>query len=178
MSIKVPHCQKCNRESDCEQVGAYSRDREDMFAVAWKCPQCGDKTLIVSPIGPLVLKANMCLNCGHEGHSGDSPCPSCGAVLSEVLGAQEQTQSDEVLLEFARIGFQRGACRRGLTIVNFVLQRNPRSKEAWSIKGQFLEYLGFKQALKTVMQEAVRQASKGETRPDQRLGKRWWEFWK
>jgi hypothetical protein len=156
MSIQVPQCPKCNRERQCDQVGALPDGDENLFGVIWKCPGCEDRTLVVSPTGPLILEPGMCLNCGQQGRGDDLPCLACSFSLSEVLPAAERGQSDEVLLESARAAFALGTCRRGLTLVNFVLRRNPQSGEAWSIKGQFLDYLGFRVALKIVMQEAVR----------------------
>jgi hypothetical protein len=101
----------------------------------------------------------MCLNCGHPNVARETACPACSARLVEAMAASEEALPDEALLLVARDAFALGACRRGLTIVNFVLQRNPKCAEAWSIKGQFLQYLGFRLALKIVMQEAVRQTS-------------------
>jgi hypothetical protein len=63
-------------------------------------------------------------------------------------------------------------------LVNHVLRRNHKSGEAWSIKGQFFQHLGYGRALKAAMQEAVRLKNAGGAAPDQAGGKRWWEFWK
>jgi hypothetical protein len=118
----------------------------------------------------------MCLQCGHEGVADDRPCPSCGInITEEVLNAVDAARPDAELLEAAREDFARGTCRRGLTLVNHVLRRNPKSGEAWSIKGQFFQHLGFQRALKAAMQEAVRLkvATSGQAG-----GKRWWQFWK
>jgi hypothetical protein len=120
----------------------------------------------------------MCLQCGHEGVVDDQACPSCGIRIAEVLSAAQAGLTDEELLQAARDDFARGTCRRGLTLVNHVLQRNARSGEAWSIKGQFFEYLGFRRALKAAMQEAVRLKGSEGARPDQAGGKHWWQFWK
>jgi hypothetical protein len=120
----------------------------------------------------------MCLQCGHDEVVDGQACPSCGLRIEEVLSAAEAAQPDEELLEAALAEFAGGTCRRGLTLVNHVLQRNPRSAEAWSIKGQFFEHLGYRRALKAAMQEAVRLKGSGETGPDQTSGKRWWQFWK
>jgi alkyl sulfatase BDS1-like metallo-beta-lactamase superfamily hydrolase len=120
----------------------------------------------------------MCLQCGQEGLADGQTCPSCGLLIAEVLSATDAARPDEELLQAAREEFARGTCRRGLTLVNHVLRRNPRSEEAWSIKGQFFEYLGFRRALKAAMQEAVRLEGSGETRRDEGNGKRWWQFWK
>jgi hypothetical protein len=98
----------------------------------------------------------MCLQCGHDGVVDGEACLSCGLRIEEVLSAAEAAQPEEALLLAAREEFARGTCRRGLTLVNHVLRRNPRSGEAWSIKGQFFEHLGYRHALKAAMQEAVR----------------------
>jgi hypothetical protein len=120
----------------------------------------------------------MCLQCGHEGVADGQTCPSCGTLLAEVLPAEEAVRPDEELLQAARDDFARGTCRRGLTLVNHVLQRNPRSAEAWSIKGQFFEYLGFRHALKAAMQEAVRLHGLTGAAPGRAGRKRWWQFWR
>jgi len=189
MSNKPSHCAKCQVDGVCDSVVPFEPDREQAFAVCWTCPRCEEKSLVVSPLGPwLAPTPGMCLQCGHEGLVDGHACPSCGLALAEVLSAAEAARSDEELLEMAREDFARGTCRRGLTLVNHVLQRNPRCGEAWSIKGQFFEHLGFRRALKAAMDEARRRpieealdrVLKGsvEFQPDQARGKRWWQFWK
>jgi hypothetical protein len=157
MSNKPGYCKKCKQVSQCDLVAPLAADNEDLFTVCWKCPKCDEKSMVVSPTGPLLAPTpGMCLQCGKEGYVDGQPCRSCGLQLSEVMSTEEQALTDEALLQLARACFALGTCRRGLTIVNHVLRRNPQSGEAWSIKGQFLGHLGFHVALKTVMQEAVR----------------------
>jgi hypothetical protein len=98
--------------------------------------------------------------------------------ITEVLSAEEANRPDEELLNAAREDFARGTCRRGLTIVNHVLRRNPQSGEAWSIKGQFFQHLGYLHALKAAMQEAVRFKDLAGSGPEKSGGKHWWQFWK
>jgi hypothetical protein len=168
MSNKPHHCDKCKIDYQCQRVAPFGRNDEAVFGVMWECPGCKNTYLIVSPIGPLLTPtADMCLQCGHRPVGIDQACRECGTVLSDLLGPAQRALSDDQLLMQARDAFVLGTCRLGLTIVNFVLQRNPQQSEAWSIKGQFLEYLGFQEALKTAMQEAVRVTKK---RP-------WWQFW-
>jgi hypothetical protein len=179
MSNKPFHCPKCQVDGVCDSVAPFNPQAENAFAVAWKCPQCGERSLVVSPLGPwLAPTPGMCLQCGHEGLADGQACPSCGLRISEVLSAEEAGRPDQELLEAARDDFARGTCRRGLSIVNHVLQRNPRSNEAWSMKGQFFEHLGFQRALKAAMQEAVRLTGPNKATPPPGRGKRWWEFWK
>src|SRR5262245_19119262 len=157
----------------------FQPESETAFAVSWKCPRCQERSLVVSPLGPwLAPVPGMCLQCGHEGVADGQTCPSSGLPIAEVLSAADAGRTDEELLQTAREELARGTCRRGLTLVNHVLRRNPRSEEAWSIKGQFFEYLGFRRALKAAMQEAVWLKGSGETRRDKGKGKRWWQFWK
>jgi len=170
---------KCQVDGVCDAVVPFEPERESTFAVYWKCPCCEERSLVISPLGPwLAPTARMCLQCGHEGVADGQACPSCGVRLAEVLSDEEARRPDEDLLLSAREDFARGTCRRGLTLVNHVLRRSPKSVEAWSIKGQFFEHLGFRQALKAAMGEAVRLQSAGHAGPDQAGSKRWWEFWK
>jgi hypothetical protein len=179
MSNKPHHCTKCKVDGLCDAVVPFEPERENAFAVYWKCPRCQERSLVVSPLGPwLAPTPGMCLQCGHEGAADGQPCPNCGIIIADVLGVEEASRTDEVLLLSAREDFARGTCRRGLTLVNHVLRRNPKSSEAWSIKGQFFEHLGFRRALKEAMQEAVRLTSEIGTESEQTGGKRWWKFWK
>jgi hypothetical protein len=162
MSDKPHYCETCHCECACDTVLPLQKGREDLFAVAWKCPKCANRSLIVSPIGPLgAPRAKTCLHCGQAIVSVDQPCGACGTLLSQVLTPEERAASEAQQLQSARQAFATGACRRGLTIVNLVLQRNRRSQEAWDIKGQFLEHLGFRAALETL----------------RRLKRPWWQFW-
>src|SRR6516225_5765439 len=117
----------------------------------------------------------MCLQCGHERVADGQACPSCGITTAEVLITERAGQTDEVLLLAAREDFARGTCRRGLTLVNHVLRRNPKSGEAWSIKGQFFEHLGYRRALKAAMGEAVRFKELGVSGSEKSGGRRWWQ---
>ncbi len=178
MSNKPHRCAKCQLDGACDAVVPFQPERENAFAVYWKCPRCQERSLVISPLGPwLAPGAGTCLQCGHEGVADVQACPSCGTTLAEVLSAEEAARPDKELLEVAREEFARGTCRRGLTLVNHVLRRNPRSKEAWSIKGQFFEHLGFRRALKAATQEAVRVRAEA-TGPGGTGRRRWWQFWK
>src|SRR5262249_13865367 len=143
MSNKPARCSKCQLDGECDSVVPFEPEQERTFAVYWKCPQCKGRSLVVSPLGPwLAPSPGMCLQCGHEGVVAGQACPSCGIGMEEALSAVQAAQPEAELLRVAREEFARGTCRRGLTLVNHVLRRNPRSGEAWSIKGQFFEYLG------------------------------------
>jgi hypothetical protein len=179
MSNKPHHCERCHVDGACEAVVPFEPEREIAFAVYWKCPGCEERSLIVSPLGPwLAPVPGSCLQCGQEGVVDDRACTSCGITIAEVLSAVEAGRPDEDLLSSAREDFARGTCRRGLTLANHVLRRNPKSGEAWSIKGQFFQHLGYRRALKAAMEEAVRLKDAGRAAPDQAGGKHWWEFWK
>jgi hypothetical protein len=179
MSNKPHRCARCQLDGACDAVVPFEPDRENAFAVYWKCPRCEERSVVVSPLGPwLAPSAGTCLQCGHDGVAHAQACPSCGIHITEVLSAEDSVRTDEEVLLMAREDFARGTCRRGLTLVNHVLQRNPRSAEAWSIKGQFFEHLGFQRALKAAMQEAVRLQGSERARPHEKAAKRWWQFWK
>jgi hypothetical protein len=50
-------------------------------------------------------------------------------------------KSDDELLQVARDAFFRGTCRMGLSVINYVLQRNPRCADAHDAKRAFVEHL-------------------------------------
>ncbi len=174
MSNKPHHCARC------DAVVPFEPERESAFAVYWKCPRCRERSLVVSPLGPWLAPApGACLQCGHEAAAESQACPSCGIIVADVLAADEAGRTDGALLGAAREEFARGTCRRGLTLVNHVLRRNPHSAEAWSIKEQFFAHLGFRRAQEAVRREAARLAGAGGGAGSGRPGgKRWWEFWK
>lgn|SRR5262245_60113224 len=179
MSNKPHHCARCKVDGECDSVTPFETEKEHAFAVYWKCPGCQDRSLVISPLGPwLAPTAGMCLQCGREGVDESRPCPACSILIAEVLSAADAARPDEELLRTSRAEFARGTCRRGLTLVNHVLRRNPLSAEAWSIKGQFFEYLGYARALKAAMQEAVRLKGAVVATPSPPASKRWWQFWK
>jgi len=176
MSSMPAYCARCQVDGACESVVPFEPEREQAFAVYWKCPRCTERLLMqICPLGPWLAPTDgTCLNCGHGEVLDGKACPNCGIRDAESLDAAAAGQSDAELLRIAREEFARGTCRRGLTMVNYVLQRNPRSGEAWSIKGQFFEYLGYRRALKAAMQEAVRIKGSGTDR----AADKWWQFWK
>jgi hypothetical protein len=82
-----------------------------------------------------------------------------------VLLEGEEAKIDAELLKMAHDAFMAGAGRRGLTLANFVLRRNPAAEDAWSMKEHFLRALDFSGALETVRR-------RGTPPP-----KRWWWPW-
>jgi Alkyl sulfatase dimerisation len=173
MSYSVPVCDKCNIKCSCERVGPFAPiEHENVFAVSWLCSNCGFRSLVVSPVGPwLVPKPVDCLQCGRPNVPDGAACPNCGTKLSDVLTAEEIARSNEALLQSARVDFAEGTCRRGLTLVNLVLRRNPASSEACTIKAQFFEHLGYRTAMKAALQQVIQQEESA------RAVRPWWQFW-
>jgi hypothetical protein len=140
MSLSRPDCPRCSIATECARVAWFARDRRDLFGVGWACPRCTWSKLVVSPIGPSTVDAGTCIHCGAH-HEGIEPCSACGTSITEFLSSDQRAQPDEVLLAWAMDAFALGTCRLGLTLTNYVLQRNPTSAEARSIKAQFVEHL-------------------------------------
>ncbi len=141
MSLEQPTCPKCHRPTDCETVAWFSSSSRDLFGVGWRCASCGERKLVVSPIGPVRIGPRTCLQCGLEGSSGSTPCANCGCFLAMVLSEAQLRRPDAELLALAREAFAIGTCRRGLTITNYVLQRNPANAEANKIRSDFGDHL-------------------------------------
>lgn len=141
MSLTVPICSKCASPSECDIVAWFASDRRDLFAVSWSCPRCGPVRLVVSPLGPLDVRADSCVHCGVGGVSSSAPCPVCGFSIAEILSPDDMNKSDDELLQVVRDAFLRGTCRLGLSITNYVLRRNPQCAEALAVKQDFVEHL-------------------------------------
>lgn len=144
MSLIRPACTTCSTSCDCERVAWYRAGDRSLFGVAWKCPRCSDRKLVVSPLGPSRIGKTTCLHCGAEGSSDRTPCTRCGTSIRDVLSDRERDPSNVALLELAREAFAIGTCRRALTITNLLVQRGT-CDEAATIKAQFIEHLDAQQ---------------------------------
>ena len=155
MSLKRPSCEKCSVEMRFDRAAPFA-DAGNAYAVAWKCPQCGEAHIIISSLGPLIPAPGMCLNCGAVGQTDLSRCAICGFLPTDALGTNERNKTDQALLTQASNDFWAGTCARGMYLVNVVLARNPSSATAWSIKKQALEQLGFPRLAMDAAREADR----------------------
>jgi hypothetical protein len=140
MCLVRPECPECKVPAECAYVAWFMKGRRDLFGVAWRCTRRAWNTLVVSPIGPMEASSETCTHCGSR-HSGTGRCESCGVAISELLSPSTLSRPDDELLQLARDHFALGTCRLGLTIANFVLQRDPSNGDARSLKAQFVEHL-------------------------------------
>lgn len=141
MSLIVPVCKKCGATAACDVVAWFSKADRRNFAVAWSCETCGPVTLVVSPLGPKDVGPDTCVHCGSPSDPGVGPCAVCGVSITEVLRREDMTRCDDDLMEQVRCEFSRGTCRRGLSIANYILQRNPRHSGARRVWADFVEHL-------------------------------------
>lgn len=141
MSLILPDCKTCGATAVCDLVAWFRKADRNNFAVAWTCERCGPVTLVVCPIGPEHVGPDTCVHCGGSSGPGDGPCPLCGFSITEVLTHEEMMKGDEELMEQVRREFLRGTCRRGLSIANYILRRNPQCAGARRVWGDFVEHL-------------------------------------
>jgi tetratricopeptide (TPR) repeat protein len=162
MSVHPPTCPDCRREGTIDRAGPFpGKGEESTYAVAWRCPQCGKKSLDVCPLGPLVPSTSLCLNCGtaYPGENDDCSCLSCGLPRNAVLAALGVEVVPDDPLAAAHDAFRRGLIRRGLAILNRALQDDAGLADAWSLKCSFLDSLGYLHAKSTMLEGAL--AAKG-----------------
>ena len=165
MSIRLRGCGNCQVDLAFDGLRLGPQRPPSAYGVGWRCPQCAEGTVDVCPMGPILPTPTACLNCG-----GALPlrsvaaCPRCGLTHDEtrsLLGIRTEW-STEVALQAARDAFARGLCRRGLGIVNYVLQRDPTAVSAWEIKYQFYQMLGVDPlTLQEVDQASARTVARG-----------------
>lgn len=141
MSLVVPVCKKCGATAACDVVAWFRNVDRTNFAVAWSCETCGPVTLVVSPLGPKDVGPDTCVHCGSPSVPGNTPCAVCGFSITELLGPEDMARSDDELMEQVRYEFSRGTCRRGLSIANYVLRRNPQHSGARRVRADFVEHL-------------------------------------
>jgi tetratricopeptide (TPR) repeat protein len=127
--------------------------QERTYGVAWVCPGCGDRSLDVCPLGPVIPTATTCLNCGEERAIG-TDCTGCGmsddAVIAFLGIANEENPAAEI---------HRGLVRRGLGRVNRTLRDDPANADAWQQKGYVYSDLGFHDAMLLMLRHAAKAAS-------------------
>lgn len=145
MSLTIPSCPECAVACLCLYV-AWTKPLElRNFGVAWGCPKCEFRTLVVSPAGPVSMTSTTCLHCSSSRVTMNRPCPDCGSPPMTDLTPSEIAHSDAELLALARKHFAAGTCRKGLTLINFVERRNPHCDEARKVRSEFLEHLDSQQ---------------------------------
>lgn len=142
MSIQPCSCEKCKKTCLFLGVDALpDQGGKVSYGVAWGCPSCDYKALDVCPMGPLVPAESICLNCGQPYPSPD-PETACGGCNLNRMQVRAFLGLDQPVLDpvaAARDLFGQGLFRRGLALLNLVLQQQPRHENAWLLKCSFLE---------------------------------------
>jgi tetratricopeptide (TPR) repeat protein len=161
MSTHPLHCRTCNRECVYERCAPFGEGQEGAYAVAWRCPDGHGVSLDVCPVGPLVPSPGLCLNCGNRYSSdaadaADADCGACGlsrGACPAALGLGEAHAVDPITN--ARATFAQGLFRRGMAILNQALQHGSELLEAWFLKADFLNSLGFNCAAAKMLEGAM-----------------------
>jgi tetratricopeptide (TPR) repeat protein len=130
-----------------------SEDNESAYGVAWRCPQCQDRSLDICPIGPLIPTTETCLNCGGliPSRDADAICVACGLSQSAAEESLHVTSLPPDMRECAAAAFGEGRFRFGIAAANKALIENPQLEQAWALKTNVLASLGFQRSLITVL---------------------------
>ena len=133
------HCPKCNTPRAFERVAPFPPGQEATIGVAWRCPSCDERILVVCALGPAIPSADSCLNCGAERERGGA-CSGCGVDDAEMLalcGTDDGWQ-----LEAIRRDAESGQIRRALARANRWLRDHPETVDAWRFKARIYQQLG------------------------------------
>jgi len=120
-------------------MAPFTPGQERTYGVAWVCPGCGDRSLDVCPLGPVIPTATTCLNCGEE--RGGVECAGCGMSDDAVIAFLGIAEPADAVAEI-----RSGLARRGLGRLNRTLRDYPANADAWRSKAGVYQQLGLRQA--------------------------------
>ncbi len=155
MSTQPYRCEACNTETAFVAAGKYPEDdpKEATYGVTWRCPECGELSLDLCPLGPLAPSARSCLNCG-KNRDPKKACPDCGMTEAETLAFLRIDDAKVRTLENAEAAFDEGLFRHGFAIVDSLLRRAP-NVALWKAKGTQLQILKLPVAAAHAYEEAL-----------------------
>lgn len=113
---------------------------EKTYGVTWRCPECGEMSLDLCPIGPLRPTSRTCLNCGKD-HDPKKKCPDCGMREKESFAFLRIDDEGVRTLRNAEAAFDGGLFRHGFAIVDALLRKDPKNPALWRAKGTQLQIL-------------------------------------
>lgn len=145
-------CSKCNAPRTFERVAPFPPGQEATIGVAWRCPTCDERILVVCALGPVIPLAGSCLSCGAE-RKGGAACSACGADDAEMLalcGTDDGWQLDAI-----RRDAESGQIRRALARANRRLCDHPETVDAWRFKAQIYQQLGLHAAAARMLRHAA-----------------------
>jgi tetratricopeptide (TPR) repeat protein len=156
MSTQALECQTCKVKGEYERFAApEDRAIQHLYAVGWKCPQCQNRLVEVCPLGPLAPKATLCINCGAELPDAHVECKGCTLTREKALDFLGVRAPVPNVLDEAAKDFNAGFFRRGLARLNLALEQDYKLHPAWMLKRQFMQALGFNQAIVRMLELAL-----------------------
>jgi tetratricopeptide (TPR) repeat protein len=151
-AVPPDDCPKCNTPRTFERVAPFPPGQEATIGVAWRCPSCGERILVVCALGPAIPSAGSCLNCGADRERG-AACGGCGVDDAEMLalcGTEDGWQLDAI-----RRDAESGQIRRALARANRWLCDHPETVEAWRFKARIYQQLGMHAAAARMLRHAA-----------------------
>lgn len=156
MSWNIVRCGKCHCDCEYQLSPRLDVNSEGVYAVAWRCPRCDYSELDVCPIGPLVPKAGLCLNCGSKQEVAAAPCTACGIGSEKLQGLLDQRGNRADPVQSAQAAFRQGRVRLAELILNDALLHKVDLEATWKLKIGWLSTLGYSEAKVKMLQEALR----------------------
>jgi tetratricopeptide (TPR) repeat protein len=155
MSVAAVHCGDCKVECDFDGMGPFPPNQETSYGVAWKCTRCGKRSMDVCSLGPLAPTALACLNCGASRESATASCVDCGLSAAQTEEFLRINEAGPITLQGARDAIGRRLYRRGLAMLNRLLQQDVKLVDAWDFKIQFLGALSFRRSRQRLVEDAL-----------------------
>lgn len=156
MSATTFQCPDCRIACTYEHLRPWGQGKENAYSVTWHCGKCGKDHDDLSMLGPLVPGPSDCLNCGSLNLGGQITCPDCGLAAAHIdsylgLSALELRKP----VGNAKVAFANGHFRKGLALLNSGLRDDIRLPEAWEMKLDFMQRLGFEASARTMLEQAL-----------------------
>lgn len=156
MSASTFQCPDCRINCTYEHLKPWGQGKENAYCVTWRCPKCSQQHDDLSMLGPLVPGPSDCLNCGSPDLGGQITCPDCGLAAAHVdsyLGLSPLELRKPV--GNAKVAFANGHFRKGIALLNSGLRDDIRLPDAWEMKLDFMQRLGFEASARVMLEQAL-----------------------
>ena len=83
----------------CDKCGVtYNLSDDDIprKSISVRCPNCGNKIVILGKLGEKNFSSNICPNCGKRRNPDDIECPFCGVIYEKAEIYRERTKIEEI----------------------------------------------------------------------------------
>lgn len=151
-----PHtCSDCKIPARFERYGNVGMP--GTIAVAWVCPRCDKRSLILCPTHTELPAPGSCLNCGTP-LDGAEVCSACGVDRSSRIALITRTCGSPPVLATALELIDRGLIRLAGSAIDLRLEQVPDDNDTWLAKAEMLGDRGIDFLRRAIAREPERLA--------------------